>query len=375
MININEYIYSINYIRNTDNTVIDKSNIDIKKHSSKYSNTKTPLYKIHINNEPISRNNKFYINFNCITCDSVNEITLNIFARKVNKNIKGCFSCMNIGENKRINQSNFMKENASDIFTFKYIKTHEKKLKDLTFTEKLNMSEESFNKESCEFIEKYYINNFTKLEFDNIRNKIVSIGNGKITKEYLSELVYYPTFIINNQTKYTPILYHPITYCIEKPKYISYMCDNCESVFTNRDLYIQKKNTKLFCRDCSLTNRIFKIRYMKLKNGEKIRYQSTPEKRFIKWCDNNNIKIKNGPNIPFSFDGKDRKYYVDFDLPERRIIVEIKDNHIWHKQQLENGKWGKKEEAAIKWCETNSYSFELIFPINMATFKNKLLKI
>ena len=43
------------------------------------------------------------------------------------------------------------------------------------------------------------------------------------------------------------------------------------------------------------------------------------------------------------------------------MLIEIKDNHIWHKRQVESGKWDAKESSAKKWCKDNNYEYYLIF--------------
>ena len=114
---------------------------------------------------------------------------------------------------------------------------------------------------------------------------------------------------------------------------------------------------------------------MTLKDGSKIKYQSNPEYRFINWCEENDILIKNGPRISYIFNSKLSTYVVDFELPEYNKLIEIKDNHIWHKLQVESGKWGKKELAANNWCKDHGYTYEMIFPKTYSNFKHNILKI
>ena len=88
----------------------------------------------------------------------------------------------------------------------------------------------------------------------------------------------------------------------------------------------------------------------------------------------NSIYIKNGPIIEYEFNNKLHKYKVDFELPNNNILLEIKDNHIWHKQQVESGKFNKKVECAKKWCQTNNYRYIVAFPRTMSKLKDHLLK-
>jgi len=106
----------------------------------------------------------------------------------------------------------------------------------------------------------------------------------------------------------------------------------------------------------------------------KIRYQSQQEFRFINWCIDNRVRIINGPDIKYEWNSKTHKYRVDFQIPDYKILVEIKDNHIWHKIQIENGKWGAKEESAKQWCEENGWTYDIIFPKTLSLWKEKLVR-
>ena len=66
----------------------------------------------------------------------------------------------------------------------------------------------------------------------------------------------------------------------------------------------------------------------------------------------------NGPNIDYKFNDKNCKYRVDFQIND--ILIEIKDFHIWHRNQVESGLWKAKEEAVdnyIKEKGTKKYFF------------------
>ena len=55
-------------------------------------------------------------------------------------------------------------------------------------------------------------------------------------------------------------------------------------------------------------------------------------------------------------------------------MVETKDNHIWHQEQIKSGKWEKKEDAAIKYCTKNNMKYVLLFPNDIEEFFKNLLK-
>jgi hypothetical protein len=57
-------------------------------------------------------------------------------------------------------------------------------------------------------------------------------------------------------------------------------------------------------------------------------------------------------------------------------LVEIKDNHVWHKNQVANGKWGAKEQAAKEFVVMNPdlyKEFVIIYPKTYMNFIKKLV--
>ena len=152
---------------------------------------------------------------------------------------------------------------------------------------------------------------------------------------------------------------------------ITYKCENCDKYFrTTRKPIERKNNSKCLCKDCSFSNKIFKIKHILNKNNEKITYQSSPELELINFCNDNDILIKNGPHIKYFFDGKIRQYHIDFIIEENGLLIEIKDNHIWHKNQVKSGKWKLKETAAKKYAKKNNLKYKLIFTQYLKDFLN-----
>jgi hypothetical protein len=350
---------------------ISLSSCSIQKITSTFSNTKIPIYKLVINNKPISRNNTFVVLYECQTCKLQQEITLNLFMRKVNKNTARCESCRNKDDTKCEKQSQFMKDNIHKIRSGEYIPIVNK-VKSNTLEQHLQKSKNDWDNEDDEFKEHYLFTHLTDNDFARISSKIISIGNDKIKS--LNDWYYYPTYRIYNQSKYTPMLIHKFEEQTEKPQYIKFKCDNCECEFVHRDLEVVKNHIKLFCQTCTLTNKKFHIRKMKLKCGDNILWQSIPERRFIEWCEENRIPVKNGPNLQYIFKDKQHTYRVDFELPDHKMLIEIKDNHCWHKDQVLSGKFLAKENSAKIWCEQNNYTYHVLFPKTIQKFKDSIIK-
>jgi len=366
-----QYLTNIIHIRDKNtNALVLKDQCTIQKITSMYSNTKQPIFKLIIDSTPISRNNAYIVRFKCHTCDIEQEITLNLYMRKVNKNVTRCEACKNKNEEKCKNHSEFMKQNATNILSGTYNKVLTK-VKQTTLEQHIEKSLTDWNEEDDDFKERYYLYHLTQQDYDRIRTKIVSINHGKITD--IENWNYFPTYRIYNQTRFTPMLVHKHESLVEKPLYIAFKCDNCDVEFIHRDLEVVKNNLKILCQTCSLTNRTFHLRKKTLKNGEHIMWQSIPERRFIEWCEEHNIMIKNGPKVEYIFHEKPHMYRVDFELPDKKLLVEIKDNHCWHKEQVESGKFQAKETAAKNWCSTNNYTFHVIFPKTLQRFKDSIL--
>ena len=368
---VNIYLNSITEIYDKKNKSkikdIYDDNIKIEKISSLYSNTKIPIYKMVINGKVISRNNSYVVTYKCQYCDINNSITLNLFTRKLNRNITKCNNCKNQDDNKRECHSKWMKENASNLRKKIFIKEKKnvKSIEDLIIE-----SEEYWKNIDDDFKEAYTKKHLTENEYDRIKDKIVSINNDKITD--IMNYKYIFNYKINNQTLFNPMIINFDKKLIEKIVYIKFKCENCNSLFVNRDLYIQKNKYKILCKDCSFCNNTFKIRNLTNIKKEKVIYQSQFEKKFIIYCNENNILIQNGDKIKYNWNNKNLNYKIDFKIPEKKYLIELKDDHIWYKKEKINGKNEAKINAAKKFASNIGYEYFIIFPKNYMNFRKKL---
>jgi len=167
----------------------------------------------------------------------------------------------------------------------------------------------------------------------------------------LNDYEYWPVYKVNNQMKFSHVLYNNKNDTIFKADQPILKCDSCEGVWRAKTLDQFKNDYKILCKDCTLCNRTFKLRPMKNINNQIIMYQSKLELKFIEWCAAQNVLVTNGPNIEYVFNEKSHKYKVDFKVGN--CLVEIKDFHIWHRNQVESGKWQAKEDAAEKYITDN----------------------
>lgn len=366
----NKLIESIIRVENKNTgDSIDFSSLRLVKHVSMYSNTKIPIYKLELNGKILSRYTRYKTTYKCITCDAEQTVNLGNIPRKANEGKVRCYKCKELDPDKRLMQSKFM---TNTYQKHGRVRPKPKLVIITTGQYNIQVSQIEFNRMSVAFKEAYFKRHFTLGEFEILRSRIVSIHNGRYTN--IANLVYCPHIIIHNQTKFNPYLYDPSIQKFIKPEYITYRCDVCHGLFTNRDLYIQKGRTKLLCNDCNLCNNVYKVRPMENIEGTRITYQSKMELEFINFSAQYNIVVENGPNLEYTWNNGSHKYRVDFYIPKLNALVEIKAEHCWHKKQIENGKWQAKIDAVNTAIERKIYSvYFLIFPRNFEESKAMIL--
>lgn len=332
------------------NNEIDLSKLRIEKMVHMYSNTKIPVYRFLLNNELITKNNTNMCKYKCLTCNREQIVSLNNILRKMNCNITNCYTCRNLDE-----QKHTLIQNKQ--FT--------------SLLEKIQIDEIIFQNFDDDFKDAYFKKHLTDEEFEYLRPKIISFQNKKFKIDMFD---YKPYVSISNQTRFCPYLYDKNRDCLEKVQYIEFKCDGCGEKFINRDLFVQKNRIKIYCQDCNLTNNIFKIRTIKNYDNKSIMYQSKFELKFVRWCNENKIIVVNGPKLEYQWNDKRRTYRVDFLIDKISSLIEIKDNHVWHKEQIQNGKWKNKEACVMKYCVENNMKYEIIFPKNYIEVCKKILK-
>lgn len=322
----------------------------------KYSSSLSQTIRLKSNDDIIPLEG-YIVEYICPNCKKLNTILLKKF---LYKSTILCKKCRESGE-KREKQSKYAK---NSFLSFGKMVSKEREnilsFKDLSNEDKIKKSIYLFNNESDSFKENYFKLNLTQDEFEKIRNKIEIQGIN------ISTSIYYPFIKNNSSSKYSMKLldskghFHSISSII-------YKCDECDKKFNGRYLKERSSQHKILCRECLLCNKSFKIRYTKNIKNDKIRYQSKPELDLIEYCNNKNILIENGPYMPYIFNGKNLIYRVDFKV--KNFIIEIKDEHIWHKNEVESGKWNCKEKSAINYCKINNLVYKLIFKNDISLIK------
>jgi hypothetical protein len=367
-----QLLKNIEKITDEHKNIITIKSLSLELSSHKYSAKKNDIWHIILNGKNISRKYKYYFTYNCPTCNEKSIIGTTQMIRKIIKYCLKCYSCFNKDEDKRAKQNQSWKDkkeniNQEDIKIEPIVKT---------ILEKRNDSINEFNLMDDEYKTKYFAFHLTNEDYTRISKNIISFQNGKFTD--LENIEYWPIYNSTNQMNFTHIMYHKKENMIFKPHQPILKCDNCDNIWRGKSIERFKNTIKIMCKDCSCVNNIFKIRKYKNTINETIMYQSKLELKFIDWCNNNGIIINNGPHVKYNFNDKERTYRIDFMI--KKILVEIKDNHIWHSNDLKSGKWAAKENAANELVKKGLYKeYKMITPKNwveeLKILKDKLNKI
>jgi len=325
--------------------------------TSKYASTKTPIWQIYINNVRMVKESDMIINYNCSECEKTYSVDAVQFLRKLRAGTHKCRHCA-------LEFHNLQPEHNKS--------KNRKKLVKPSLAEFHELSINEFESYPDDYKSNYLLSHLSEEDFDRLRPNIISICNGKYTD--IKDFEYWSIYKVHNQMAFSSVLYDKNTKSIIKIHQPIMKCDICDNIWRAKSLDGFKNAYKVLCKDCKFCNSIFKLRPTININNDKIMYQSKLEKKFIDWCSNNNLLVINGPKIKYNFGGRNRIYKVDFQINE--LLIEIKDFHIWHKNQVESGKWKAKEDAANYYITENNYKkFLLITPKNWNELTNEILQL
>lgn len=343
---------------------IHRGNFEIRKSKPRYSSGNIESNKLFLDNSELKTKNTI-VNYNCPLCKKEYSILLKRFLDKETLN---CRSCKENMPEKRKKQSDYLIKSFKD---FGKISPLIKEKNKISNKDKIIISNNLFDKESPEFKKRYFETHLSNDQFENIKSNIHSVNGIKNTLKFK----YYEHIKNNNQMKYSSYLYNEEKDVFINFNNIEYTCENCDEIFKTTRMPIERiRNYKCLCKRCSFSNNTFKIKHTFNILGNKIIYQSNPELELINFCNSNNLPIFNGPKINYYFNGKNRKYLIDYFIPSKKIIIEIKDPHIWHKNQIDSGQWIQKEKAAIEYAKEKGLEYKLIFSQYLKDFL-KLFKI
>lgn len=337
-------INNIIEIKDEDN-VINILNINLEFSCNKYSSKNNNIYHITLNGKHLSKRDKYRIKYKCVTCENIHIVGVTQFLRKIQKCSFRCNLCCNKNTDKDLK--------------------HEKESL-LQIKEK---SIQLFNDYDDDFKDNYFKYHLSNDDYQRISKNLISLQNGKHIND--NNLEYWPIFKTNNQMIFTSVFYDKVNDVIIKANQPILKCEKCCEIWRAKKIEKFKNSYKILCHNCTLCHNTFKIRSTKNNINQPILYQSNLEMKFIKWCELNNITVINGPVISYNFEDKIRKYKVDFQIKD--ILIEIKDNQIWHNNQIKSGKWEAKTNAVYDEIKKGVYKdYIIITPKDWIYMLNKI---
>jgi predicted nuclease of predicted toxin-antitoxin system len=228
----------------------------------------------------------------------------------------------------------------------------------LSLKEQKEESDRLFEEYDDDFKDTYYSYHLTNEDYKRISKNIISLQNGKYKIE---DLEYWAVFKTNNHMLFSSVFYDYANNLVIKANQPILRCDNCNNDWRAKTLEKYKNSHKILCSSCTLCNKTYKIRTTKNCINDIILYQSKLELNFINWCNNNSIIVKNGPVISYIFQDIKRNYKVDFMIND--LLIEIKDNHIWSRNDIKSGKNDAKINAVKEAIQNGDYKeYYLITP-------------
>lgn len=347
-------------IRDSDNNIIEEKHFKLYYSVNKYSAKKNSIWHLDLNGKHLSKHKKYQFDLKCLTCQTIRTLGTTQLLRNINKDTGRCFFCINECPLKREKQKSTWKTGESK---------YQGEKKKLSFYEKKEYSEKMFENLDDDFKDNYFKFHLTTENYNYLFPRIQSFQNGTLSD--MSDYEYWPVFKVNNQMKYSSVFYNKNNHSIFKAHQPTLRCDICQETWKAKSLEKFKNDIKITCSSCSFVNKVFCLRQIKNCKNETILYQSKLELKFIKWCNINNIYVKNGPTLSYNFNGKNKKYRVDFQIED--ILIEIKDNHIWHRNDINSGKIKAKENVVNMEIENGNYKyFFMIMPKKWLYYLEKI---
>lgn len=340
---IKELEDSILKVFGKDGQELEYNKKEIKFFYSKYSSCGKPSLTLFLDERPLvnARKNKYKVQYKC-KCGQISTIHLSKFLKKEKLTCSGCRET----EEKKKWHSEVLKRLHKGI-------GYESKRKHQNVIYNFEAEDENFKR-------KYYSNNLTQSEFNHIKKYLFAIDGVCVENK---DIIFNEYDISKNAKKYRQTVVidgkkHPF-------KRIVLKCPLCGSTFSiSRPIKHRVIANNFDCKYCYLTNKTFAIKV--LESG--LTYQSKMELQFINECQQRGIDVLNGADIKYYFNNGYHSYRVDYFLPHYKLQVELKDNHVWHRQQVESGKWKAKEQAAQDFCKTQNMHFVLLFPQDFEQF-------
>lgn len=231
-----------------------------------------------------------------------------------------------------------------------------------------------FENATEELKKQYYEIHLTPEEFYINLKYFVKINKREINEDNIQHIKYVYAVPTNNYYGYSSKISFDDGQKYETLNEIYLKCSICGKPFKVHISNIRQKGdlNQAKCKKCNFTNHIYENK--RYDNSTNLTYQSNLEKFFIDLIKAKGYEIENGPTILYFYRhwNKMREYLTDFYLPQFKIIVEIKGNNKWYKDDLKTGKFNDKCEAAQKYAEKHQMTFVVLFENDIEPFVDSL---
>jgi hypothetical protein len=241
------------------------------------------------------------------------------------------------------------------------------------------------NRDKCKItcLDKYGVDNVSKSEHIKEKRIKTNLKNWGVLNVFQSEF-------IKNKNKEIHLLNlgveHPSKSTVVKEKKIDTCNSNFGVDYPTQSVKVLNKikltNNKNYGKDWYLSTNDFKLKSKKTNNerygfdypmqnftifnkqqksGFKsnnyngVTYRGTYELDFLKFCENKELVVENGPSIKYLYKDKYKVYHSDFFIPKYNLICEVKSSYYYYKYlELNN----------IKERETKNQGYNFIFIID-----------
>lgn len=314
------------------NTFLPFTKCEIKQIKSKKSTVFS--YILFVDDVPLTGKCRNYIIYYKCRCGRINSNLLQKYVHKMVLRCNHCAQDKNYGECGHNNPTYIVDKKYNDKTRYNYI----------------------YENESEHFKENYDKNHLTTEEFNKWLPHFQCINDIQLNHT-VDTIKYIHHEVCNNQSHYTSkVIINGKKHTLKNVSLKCSICNKIHKVHINNLKYKDVNNIK--CGGCALCNTTFPIRLYKNTN---LTYQSSIEKEFLDLCMLHNIKVVNGLNIPYQFNGKNKTYISDYYLPEYNYIIELKSNNVYYRMQKKSGKLDAKNTAANNYAIANNMKFIFLF--------------
>ena len=301
-----------NLIRVWDKKTGDDLNLSaIRIEKRKDHETKPEIFRFIHGDCVYNRKNSVMIHYKCITCARENTCALNNVVQRVNKGHLWCNMC-----------KDFLDE------------------PDQTIKSKVLEDAQEFESMPGDFKDKYFKKNLVEEEFERFRPWILSMQKGRISS--FGGYKYIQAACMNEgRHNFAPYLYDTSRDVVEKICDIKLRCEQCGDVFVSKDFKRHKGRSRMLCLLCT-ANLPFCIKDKPHENleGVNVSYKTRYEAKFLRFCNKHNMVVVNGPEVVYNYVTPEKEYEFTYRIPffikKLGLLVDVKDNHAWRREEDDN---------------------------------------